>query len=526
MTQEVKLRRVGCNYRAENARFLLECDFSRQYHCYYRKRLELSRPYLEYNCRYKWPISIPIYNLTQLSECDMTEAPRGSGHEHQVGNDSQSCIIIGTIFKRMKLQPDVLEELSHGNFHVSCERYSNHYISQDDRLIIEDDGESIAVTGNINAGDFVTGVVVALLGRPIDDCSKFFVFDICYAEPNMLILESETILSDQRNRNFDRKSNVEINESIYLMVLSGLEFQHNMDKDSHITKALQNIINFVWGGEDYAENEYSSRVARILVIGNNLFEDRLNHVEGEKSSQDSIEDDIATKIKRSRQLKPYVSSIKATKHMDDFFAELSKTINVDVMPGPSDPTSHLMPQQPFHPCMFPKSSMFSTFNCVTNPHRAIYHDNIDVLATSGQNIDIIDRFSSISDPIEIMKHHLLWGNMAPSAPDNLYSAPYEDDDPMVIDFIPSIYLAGCQEYYRTDYHYYNSSEPSPQADQDAPSNDELKLNISKKSSYEASSTMKNEKKCTLLITVPKFSETMSCVLINLKNLESQLVSFR
>jgi len=49
---------------------------------------------------------------------------------------------------------------------------------------------------------------------------------------------------------------------------------------------------------------------------------------------------------------------------------LQTSVDVDLMPGEFDPANHLMPQQPLHPCMFPKSSAYSTFHVVTNPYDA------------------------------------------------------------------------------------------------------------------------------------------------------------
>lgn len=618
MTQEVKLRRVQCNYQAENARFLLECDFSQQYANYYRKRLEKTRPFLEYNCRSKWNPSTPIYTLTELaavapcySDDDIDaplspsmspdspgdsfkffkrmrrhseSSPRISPHPRsstqnrddegqastslfrspdvslgQRQQDVESpvtparsgsrtpseCIVIGTIFKRMKLQPSVVDELSRGDFHVKCERYQGHYTSQDDRLVLEDNDESIALVGRIDPKNFVTGVVLALLGVPIDGGSQFMVRDICFAEANREILYEE--LTSQPVSEATKIERPIGRDPVYLMVVSALGFNPDMGRQSALTFALQNMIDFIWGGGKYADDERSPRVTRILVAGDCLHESRLLvdernlDDEGKQFTSDQT-DNVALKLKRSRQVKQYPGTITAVKHMDDFFAQLSKTIDVDVMPGPSDPSSHLMPQQPFHPCMFPKSCMFSTFNCITNPHHAIYNDNVELMATSSQNIDIISKFSGISDPIEIMKSHLMWANCAPSAPDNLYSVPYEEEDPYVIDFIPEIYIAGCQPTYRTAYYEYDASLPSefsqrinsPSSISPIPGEAGIRQRISssplgvkpEQTSHTDPFSSENRKRRTKLITVPKFCETFSCVLINLKDLQSELMYFK
>lgn len=633
MTQEVKLKRVQCGYQAEDGRFLLECDFSKQYSHYYRKRLEKTKPFLEFNIRSKWDPTTPLYRLAELaalscnddSDSDVfdeldsfdkdvpeTSQPQRQQSEgegtpnyahpkrmkHELDNDDnqprtstqtdskdlmtptdyqhiptvspilanpddqvsnkkgrRNCIVIGTIFKRMKLQPDVVNELCKGDFNVKVEQYLGHYTSREDRLVLEDADESISLTGNINPHRFVTGVVVALLGHAIDEGSTFLVKDICYAEPNRLLLYDYD--HEENDNDVGTPSPVTSmaglgndlaltnKQPIYLMVVSGLGFHQDMKKRSLLTRALQDMIDFIWGGSKFEEDDRSSRVARILIAGDSLLESRL--IPDKEYSSQTVED-IAVKLKQSRQIKPYTGSIQAVKHMDDFFAQLSKTINVDVMPGPSDPSSHLMPQQPFHPCMFPKSCMFSTFNCITNPHHATYNDSVEIFATSGQNIDIVSKFSGIADPIEVMKCHLLWGSCAPNAPDNLYSCPYEDEDPYVIDFIPELYIAGCQEHYRTDYYTYNSSDKHDLTNLSMEFDDSDELiegefitetkPIETKETDDKEKTpalpqnryrnpLKNPRKgCTLIVTVPKFCETLSCVLINLLNLESHLLSFR
>jgi DNA polymerase delta subunit 2 len=56
----------------------------------------------------------------------------------------------------------------------------SRYISPTDLLILEDELQRILLIGNIKSGDYVTGVVIALLGHE-DDTGKFVVEDICPA---------------------------------------------------------------------------------------------------------------------------------------------------------------------------------------------------------------------------------------------------------------------------------------------------------------------------------------------------------
>jgi DNA polymerase delta subunit 2 len=43
-------------------------------------------------------------------------------------------------------------------------------------------------------------------------------------------------------------------------------------------------------------------------------------------------------------------------------------MNVDLMPGETDPGNPSIPQQPLHSCLMPRSVSNSTFQMVTNPH--------------------------------------------------------------------------------------------------------------------------------------------------------------
>jgi DNA polymerase delta subunit 2 len=54
--------------------------------------------------------------------------------------------------------------------------------------------------------------------------------------------------------------------------------------------------------------------------------------------------------------------------LDSWFVQLSSLMNVDLMPGETDPGNPSIPQQPLHSCLMPRSVSNSTFQMVTNPH--------------------------------------------------------------------------------------------------------------------------------------------------------------
>lgn len=83
-------------------------------------------------------------------------------------------------------------------------------------------------------------------------------------------------------------------------------------------------------------------------------------------------------------------SMEAAYTVDRFLAEMASALPVDVMPGPNDLSSHALPQQPLHRCLFPVAFRYDSFCRVTNPYQFSV-DGIHFLGTSGQNVDDVRR---------------------------------------------------------------------------------------------------------------------------------------
>jgi DNA polymerase delta subunit 2 len=73
------------------------------------------------------------------------------------------CIIIGTLFKNMILKPSILKEIAEENLLAPLPPPENYNHESDD-IVLEDEIQRVKLTGNINVGELVTGVVVAVLG--------------------------------------------------------------------------------------------------------------------------------------------------------------------------------------------------------------------------------------------------------------------------------------------------------------------------------------------------------------------------
>merc|ERR1712130_436985 len=127
-------------------------------------------------------------------------------------------------------------------------------------------------------------------------------------------------------------------------------------------------------------------------------------------------------------------------------SQLCNFINIDLMPGILDPSDLLMPQQPFHQCLFPLSASFGTFKRVTNPY-SIGIDGCVFLGTSGQNFRDMMMHSQLN-MIECMELSLRSRIIAPTAPDTLSCFPFRVKDPFLIGHCPDVYFSGNNEQFR------------------------------------------------------------------------------
>ena len=216
-----------------------------------------------------------------------------------------------------------------------------------------------------------------------------------------------------------------------------------------------------------------ARVERVIVAGDSL----------SMSTRDR-QDQAKAKYLTANTA---AASIAAVRQLDDLLVQLASNVSTDIMPGPNDPATMVLPQQPLHRVMFPQAGLFPTLQTVTNPY-SMKVAGRNFLVVSGQTITDILRNSTLSGPLEAMAKCLEWAHVAPTAPDTLGCYPYTEEDPHILTSLPDVFVAGNQASYGA-----------------------RRVTISGHS--------------VLLVSVPKFSSTTSVVKINLKSLTSQVVSF-
>lgn len=262
-----------------------------------------------------------------------------------------------------------------------------------------------------------------------------------------------------------------LSEDKYVIFLSGLEIG-----DASVDNLrLQLLIDLLTGqlGDEQTQR-WMAKVVRVVIAGNSL-----SHL-----TQDKEQANRAKYLSK----KSTVGTKNAMAELDDTLLQLCSCMEVSLMPGEFDPTTYTLPQQPLHRCMFPRASSLETLHCVTNPFDFSL-DNVRILGSSGQPVQDIYRFSSLEDHLEILEKTLVVGHMAPTAPDTLGCYPYADTDPFILDACPHIYFSGNAPCFQNKL--YKGADGQ---------------NV-------------------LLLTVPKFSESSTCVLVNLRTFDCRPIVF-
>ncbi|KAI9583242.1 DNA polymerase delta subunit 2 [Glossina fuscipes] len=378
-------------YENHSSKFLLKSfDYHKQFSHIYAHRLAEMSGLLAKRASMHWGKRLPIKKL-----CDLRE------------DFAEECIIIGTIYKHQAHKPSILKEISEEN-QLAPQPPRQHYADPEDKVILEDELQRIRLFGKIAAEEMATGAVCAVMGI-IEEGGRFDVQDVLYYESG------------------PQKALSLIKESKLLVLISGLE-----QLQSHHYPDSLNLFQH-WLRGTFTSVKTQKEKVRVIVAGNSV----RGVVEDKRVTA------FQTRVFDSKEL------VNAMKALDEWFASWSSFVPLDVMPGACDPANFMMPQQPFHYCMFPLAGRYENFQCVPNPYDCSIEE-IRVLGTSGQNISDLLRSTALEKPMDALCKTLIWGHLTPTAPDTLACYPYVDTDPFIIRECPHIYFAGnCDEFSTT-----------------------------------------------------------------------------
>ncbi|GMP72700.1 hypothetical protein CsSME_00030632 [Camellia sinensis var. sinensis] len=159
---ESNIQRKQSIYQSMDERFEIQKEMYRgqQYSQIYFARLHLMRTLL-YSLLPNWKPHLPVCTVLGLEE-------------------GKECVIVGTLYKHMKLKPSILDEYSKERSAGPLVKPHN-FIHPDDYLVLEDESGRVKLRGNVLLPSvYVTGLVVALHGKETG-AGDFWVEDILEA---------------------------------------------------------------------------------------------------------------------------------------------------------------------------------------------------------------------------------------------------------------------------------------------------------------------------------------------------------
>ncbi|CAN8318364.1 unnamed protein product [Cochlearia groenlandica] len=200
-----------------------------QYSQIYFARLHLMRTLL-YSLAPSWKPHLPVCKVLGIEE-------------------GKECIIVGTLFKHMKLKPCVLDEYSKERAVTPLVKPSN-FMHPDDNLILEDESGRVKLGGSaLSPAMDVTGVIVALHGKETS-AGEFYVEDVL-----------EAGLPPQIERPFDLK------EDKYVLLLSGLGIGSNSSNPLQFQLLVDHITGHL--GDEKGQG-LAAQIVHVVIAGNSV----------------------------------------------------------------------------------------------------------------------------------------------------------------------------------------------------------------------------------------------------------------
>jgi len=250
--------------------------------------------------------------------------------------------------------------------------------------------------------------------------------------------------------------------------MSGLEIGRLNDNPFQ-RQLLVDLITGQLGDESL--QEMISKITRVVIAGNSL-------------SDRTRDREAATRAKYLNK-KTEAGTKDAVAALDDFLLQLAAGVDVDLMPGEFDPSSFALPQQPMHHCMLPRAAPLASMHCVTNPYDFSV-DGVRIFGSSGQLVSDVVRFTDgLEDHLDVLEKTFVAGHLAPTAPDTLGCYPYAGEDPLIIEVCPHILFTG-----------------------NAPS-------------FGSRIYRGVDDQTVLLLAIPRFSVSSTCIVVSLNTLECQ-----
>ncbi|KAL4950704.1 DNA polymerase alpha/epsilon subunit B-domain-containing protein [Aspergillus filifer] len=432
----------------------------------------------------------------------------------------EPCWVAGTIYMEMPLKPNILDDLTKDNFTTAPpprKTYQDPSHPELTEIMLEDESGRLRLTGSkLHSVQLATGAIIAVLGMENKD-GDFEAIDIKVPD-----------LARQPNR-WERDNVPSDSEGGKIALISGLGITGTSSDSLALELLTDYLLGYTGSSKEDGSPPEASAITRLVIAGNSL---GANTIEVASDTDGAAGKKIAQAKKYGYDASAYNAS--PITQLDSFLAELLPSIPITLMPGESDPANFALPQQPIHRAMFPRARAYCAppptgeekpepgwFDSVTNPWEGDV-EGWRLWGSSGQNVDDVLRYLDFADEdgnvdtegdtearIRVMEAMLRWRCGVPTAPDTLWSYPFQTHDPFVMQSCPHLFFAGNQPRFRTAI-----------VEGDMP----RKLN-GEDTDTEMGGTDDQSIPTVRLISIPKFRETGELILVDTETLEVEVVRF-
>ncbi|KAF7586810.1 hypothetical protein BBP40_008328, partial [Aspergillus hancockii] len=430
------------------------------------------------------------------------------------------CWVAGTIYMDMPMKPNILDDLTKEATPPPRPTYLDPAHPELTQIMLEDESGRLRLVGSmLRSTQLATGAIVAVLGTENAN-GDFEVIDI--KVPDL----------PRQPRRWERDGTQVSQKGTgkgKIAFVSGL----GITGSSGDTLSLDLLTDYLLGytGSSWTDDENTppdaSIITRLVIAGNSL---------GASMTTDLNENSAGSKKKGGPKKYGYDASAynaSPITQFDTFLAEILPSIPITLMSGASDPANFSLPQQGIHRAMFPRSRAYCSgppaagetpepgwFDSVTNPWEGDV-EGWRLWGSSGQNVDDVLRYLDFASSngnvgadgdsearIKIMEAMLRWRCGVPTAPDTIWSYPFQTHDPFVMQSCPHLFFAGNQPQFRTAV-----------IEGDAP----LKLNGADTEMTGTDDDASGPR--VRLLSIPTFKTTGELVLVDAETLEVEVVKF-
>jgi len=349
----------------------------------------------------------------------------------------------------MKLKPSCLKGMENMYGITKIEKF----IDEKDSLSLEDSSGRVKIDSksNLNIDEFVTGIPVAFKGQ-LNNKEIFVVNEYLFYR-----------LEDKfTNTPMDVELNTPKENQNLILFISNLKIGNPNEIENGLGGIARSMLVDFIQNNNLAENlsNISSRIKRVIFVGASAY------------VNDKIEElDKGSFIKAEEYKKEFNKIIENYTSLDKYLNILSSYIQVDLMNNIEGNDGVYFPQNPNGQFLFLENIRninAKTLNLVENPYIFdIYSyklkDKKYFLGTSGENINCIMQYTSISEPLIAMEKTLEWGHLAPLAPDTFRIYPFTEKDPLLLEKIPDMYfISGKNEFKmkKVEFNYDEDSKKS------------------------------------------------------------------